>query len=104
MTLALPFDRSSNAQAERLAWAIERYAAGELTAEQVEATHEFDPGYGLANQLRRFRSFRRPIDEVISVELGETDARAIVRSGSDEAVVRVELGDAPDAAYSQWCS
>jgi hypothetical protein len=93
--LRLPFDRSTSIQAERLAWAIERYVAGELTAEQIEATHEFEPGYGVQNHLRRFRIFRRPIDAVLSADIASARPSAIVASGEDQAMVRVWLGDPP---------
>ena len=96
MGLTLPFDPNESIQAARMAWAIERYAEGELTAEQIEATHELGPGYDVASHLRRFRIFRRPVDEVISCELGVTRARAIVRSGNDRARILVTLGDAPE--------
>jgi hypothetical protein len=79
-----------------MAWAIDRFAAGDLTAEQVEATHEFDPGYDVQIQLRRFRFFRRPIDEVLSYEPHPISPRAVVRSGGDEALVSLRLGDAPE--------
>ncbi len=96
MPLQLPFDPASSIQAERMAWAIERYADGELTAAQVEATHEFDPGFDVTQQLRRFRVFRRPVDEVLAYEHDAFRPRAIVRCGQDEAVVSVRLGDPPD--------
>ncbi len=96
MGLTLPFDPTSSAQAARLGWAIERYAEGVLTPEQVEATHEFGPGYDVENHLRRFRLFRRPIDEVLSYEPDPLLPRARVRSGSDMALVSVRLGDPPE--------
>ena len=96
MALALPFDPAESVAATRLAWAIERYADGELTADQVEATHEFDPGYGVEQQLMRFRIFRRPIDEVLSFEPSPTGARATVRSGQDTAIVSVRLSGTSD--------
>ncbi|MEO8458066.1 MAG: hypothetical protein ABI559_09660 [Chloroflexota bacterium] len=96
MTPKLPFDPAESIQATRLAWAIDCYAAGELTSGQIEATHEFDPGYDVAAHLRRFRMFRRPIDEVISYEPHPVRPRAVVRSGKDTAMVRVVLGDAPE--------
>jgi GNAT superfamily N-acetyltransferase len=95
MGLTLPFDPTSSPQAARMAWAIERYAEGTLTPEQVEATHEFDPGYDVESQLRRFRIFRRPIDEVVSYEPDPVVPRALVRSGRDMALVAVRVGDAP---------
>lgn len=96
MALTLPFDPASSIQAARMAWAIERYAEDELTADQVAATHEFDPGYDLRAHLRRFRVFRRPIDEVLSYEPHPVSPLAVVRSGNDTAIVLVRLSDAPD--------
>ena len=96
MALTLPFDPAESVSATRLAWAIERYAAGELTAQHIEATHEFDPGYDVVRHLRRFRLFRRPIDEVLSYQPDSIRPHAVVRSGNDTAVVSVLLGDGPE--------
>lgn len=96
MTLTLPFDPNESVPAARLAWAIERYAEGELTREQIESTHEFDPGYGPDSHLRRFRSFRRPIQEVLSYNTDEARPSAVVRCDGALAEVRLRLGAAPE--------
>jgi hypothetical protein len=96
MAIDLPFSPDESIPAARLAWAIERYGEGTLTPVQVAATHEFDPGYNVDSHIRRFKVFRRPVDEVLSYELDPANLSAVVRSGGDEAVVRVLLGDGPE--------
>lgn len=99
MGLTLPFDPTESVSAARLAWAIERYAAGTITAEEIEATHELSPGVPGADvdsQLRRFQVFRRPIDEVLNCEFEPGRARAVARSGADTVDISVSLGEPPD--------
>jgi len=96
MALTYPFDPDETIPAARLAWALERYAEGSLTREQIEATHELKPGYGVEQHLRRFQIFRRPIDAVLTCEFEPRRARATARSSADVVEVRLILGAAPE--------
>ena len=56
------YDFGDSTLARRAAWMVERYANDDLREADVDAA--FSEGVPAADTLRRFRVFRRPIDEV----------------------------------------
>ena len=96
MGLTLPFDPTESIPAGRLAWAIERYAEGTITAEEIKATHVPMPDADVAQHLRRFQVFRRPIDDVLMCDFEPGRAHAVARSGEDLVDIGVRLGNPPD--------
>ena len=80
--------------ARRTAWMLERYANDDLTA--ADALEQFSPTVSVDDVLRRFRVFRRPIDEVIGYEeVSPTRAMVAVVCEGKRARVNVALTDEP---------